>query len=230
MSVQPKQGQSSLSDVNPQDKPDPQKKFVVIKKGSDEDILRSAQTAAAGGGAPPPDADDDKKDDDEHEGDTSNDEEDESEHSEDSSDEDATEAVKAKTKPKNEKTEAEDESELMKALMRTQRLQEWVTQKRWKNMRNQREAVTIAASLDALGAAQVKKTNSAVKILIARLQAVRLADFAKSWDVAQHLEQVPLPGTELVSDAKLRKALKRSTLYKKSIGRNPKAKDEEEDE
>lgn len=116
----------------------------------------------------------------------------------------------------------------LQTLLKHHRCQEWITRLHWKRLRNQREAVTIAACLDSKK--KVNLQDPVVQILIARLQAVRLADYTKSWTVAQQLEKVPQPGAEIIPEAILKAAVKRSRLYKQAIQPNEKEDDEEEED
>jgi hypothetical protein len=165
----------------------------------------------------------------------------ESEQSETSEQEEETETevqpseieeTNAESKPKNHTKKPKNEStHLLTTMLKEHRCQEMVLRRRWKKLRNQREALTIAASLDARKRIQIDEED--VDILISRLQALFLADYTKSWEVAQHLEKVPQPGAEIIPDVKLQKALKRSELYKKAMQPNkttPKKQEAEEDD
>lgn len=179
----------------------------------DDDILRAAAAADA--------AQEEKED--ESEGDESESDGNEGEESPIEESIETIETGSAKPKcPKNEVTP------MLLAMLKAHRCEEWVTRIRWKQLRNQREAVTIAACLDAM-----KKINlqaESVQILISRLQAVRLADYTKNWRVAQQLEKVPMPGAEIIPEAKLKAALKRSELYKKALQHKKEDSDEEDGE
>jgi hypothetical protein len=170
---------------------------------ADEDILRATEQH---GKKSPKQHEEAAKAEDDSSSDTASDGDDDEEEDED---EDQEESKKGE--PKNE----------LNRLLKEHRMTEYFQRLTFNKLRNQREVLTLAHIVDRMLNASMD--DPAVKILVSRLQAVRLADYSKSWEVAQHLERVPLPGTELVPDAKLKKALKRSQLYKKALA--PKSKD-----
>jgi hypothetical protein len=196
----------------------------TTKVDTNEDILRAANSSSATAAAV----------DDDNESQASS--ELQSEQQDDVDDELCMKAKVSKKVPVAKNVSKNEATHILETMLKEHRCQEIVLRRRWKKLRNQREALTIAASLDARKH-PIEVEEEDVDILVSRLQALFLADYTKSWAVARHLEKVPQPGAEIIPDIKLQAALKRSELYKKAMNSNtnnskpqPEAEAESEDD